>query len=73
MLATIDCVVCPPGDQRYAVGTPPLGFAVSVTLPPGQNEVEPDALIVGTGADVTVTVVGDEVPVQLFASVTVTL
>ena len=47
--------------------------AVSVTLPPEQNVVGPDAVTVGAGVGVTVTVVGDEVPLQLFPSVTVTL
>ena len=67
-------VVCAPGDQRYdeTAGAPDGTFAVSVTLPPEQNVVEPEAEIVGVGFGSTVTVVGDEVPVQPCESVAVT-
>jgi hypothetical protein len=67
-VALIDCVVAP-FDQRYA--TPLL--AVSVTEPPVQNVVGPEAVIVADGNASTVTVVADEVALQPFAFVTVTL
>jgi hypothetical protein len=61
--------VVAPVDQRY--DDPAL--AVSVTDPPSQNVVAPDALIVGSGLGLTVTVVPAEVALQPFAFVTVTL
>ena len=68
VVTLIDCVVAP-FDQRY---DPPLD-AVSVTLPPAQKVVGPPAVIVGVGFGLTVTTVAAEVPLQPFASVTVTL
>ena len=67
-LATIDWVVAPL-LHRYDA---PL-LAVSVTLPPGQNVVDPDGVMVGVVAPETVTVFGADVAEQLFASVTVTV
>jgi hypothetical protein len=64
----MDCVVAP-FDQRYE--SPAL--AVSVTEPPLQNVVGPAAVIVASGAAVTVTVAGAEVVLQPLALVTVTL
>ena len=64
----IDCVVAPV-DQRY---DEPLD-AVRVTLPPAQNVVGPPAVIVAVGSALTVTTVGEDVALQLFAFVTVTL
>jgi hypothetical protein len=46
---------------------------VSVTLPPAQNVVGPDAVIVADGFAFTVTAVGEEAALQPFALVTVTL
>ena len=57
-----------PLDQRYEEPA----FAVSVTLPPGQNVVGPDAVIVAGWACSTLTLVGDEVALQPPALVTVT-
>jgi hypothetical protein len=67
-LAVIDWVVAP-FDQRYEVALD----AVSVTLPPSQNVVGPPAVIVAVGFAFTVTTVGDDVVLQPFASVIVTL
>ena len=67
-LTTIDCVVAPL-DQRYDA---PL-LAVSVTEPPSQNVVAPEALIVATGVGLTVTLVEEDVVLQPAAFVTVTL
>jgi hypothetical protein len=67
-LTVIDGVVAP-FDQRYDA---PLE-AVSVTLPPAQKVVGPPAVIVAAGLPLTVTAVGDDVPLQPFAPVTVTL
>ena len=47
--------------------------AVSVTLPPLQNVVGPDGVIVAVGGGTTLTFVGVEVALQPLASVTVTL
>jgi hypothetical protein len=47
--------------------------AVSVTLPPAQNVVAPEAVIAGVGAVFCVTVVAAEVPLQPLPLVTVTL
>ena len=44
----------------------------SVTLPPEQNVVSPLASTVGSGNGFTVTLVGIDVPVQPFTSVTAT-
>ena len=63
----IDWVVAPV-DQRYAA--PEL--AVSVTLPPGQKVVGPDAVIVAGSGWTTVTLVGADVALQPPAFVTVT-
>ena len=65
---TIDCVM-EPFDHEYDVP----GLAVSVTLPPAQNVVGPDAVMLAVGVVVTVTVVGAEVAEQPFESVTTTL
>jgi hypothetical protein len=46
---------------------------VSVTLPPVQNVVGPEGVMVGEGAAVCVTVVVDEVPLQPVPVVTETL
>ena len=64
----IACVVAPV-DQRYDEAA----LAVSVTLPPWQNVVGPEGVMVADGSGLTVTVVGADVALQLFASVTVTL
>ena len=64
----MDCVVAPV-DQRYDA---PLD-AVSVTLPPAQNVVGPPAVMLAVGLAFAVTTVGDDVALQPFASVTVTL
>ena len=64
----IDGVVAP-FDQRYE--EPAL--AVSVTEPPTQKVVGPDALIVAAGSGLTVTAVADDVALQPFAFATVTL
>jgi hypothetical protein len=55
------------------VPLPPLGFAVSVTLPPEQKVVGPPAEMVTAGVAFTVTTVGAEVPLQPPASVTATV
>ncbi len=62
------CVVAP-FDQRYDAPAE----AVSVTLPPAQKVVGPPAVIVAAGLALAVTTVGVDVPLQPFASVTVTL
>jgi hypothetical protein len=59
VLTVIDEVVAP-FDHKYAV---PL-LAVSITLPPLQNVVAPFGVMVGTGADPTLTDVADEVAEQ---------
>ncbi|MEO6486922.1 MAG: hypothetical protein ABIO78_03150 [Thermoanaerobaculia bacterium] len=64
----IDCVIAP-FDHEYDEP----GLAVSVTLPPAQKVVGPDAVMLAVGVVVTVTVVGAEVAEQLFESVTTTL
>jgi hypothetical protein len=46
---------------------------VSVTLPPSQNVVGPDAVMVATGLGLTVTVTGADVALQPLAFVTVTV
>ena len=46
---------------------------VRVTLPPAQKVVGPPAEIVGDGAGLTVTLTGDELPLQPLGSVTFTL
>ena len=63
----IDRVVAPV-DQRYVT---PAG-AVRVTLPPWQNVVGPDAVMVVSGSGFTVTFVAAEILLQPFAFVTVT-
>jgi hypothetical protein len=67
-VALIDDVGAPL-DQRYDA---PL-LAVSVTEPPVQNVVGPEVVIVADGSALTVTVVAEEVALQPFAFVTVTL
>jgi hypothetical protein len=67
-LTLMDCVVAPL-DQRYE--EPAL--ALSVTLPPGQNVVGPEAVIVGVGQVVTTTGVAALVALHPVASVTVTV
>ena len=62
------CVVAP-FDQRYDEAAD----AVSVTLPPAQKVVGPEAVIVAVGLVLTVTVVAVEVALQPLAFVTVTL
>ena len=57
-----------PFDQEYV----DPAEAVSVTLPPAQNVVGPDALIVAAGSGLTVTVVAGETYWQA-ALVTMTL
>ena len=64
----IDCVVAP-FDHEYAL---PLD-AVSVTEPPVQKVVAPEAVIVGAGSGFTVTAVAGDVALQPFASTTVTV
>jgi hypothetical protein len=63
----IDCVVAP-FDHEYEL---PLD-AVSVTEPPAQNVVGPEAVIVAAGSGLTVTFVAADVAVQPFALATVT-
>ncbi len=46
---------------------------MSVTLPPWQKVVGPDAVMVGDGLALTVTVTGAEVPLQPAPEVTLTL
>ena len=67
-MTVIDCVVAP-FDQAHE--DPAL--AVSVTLPPSQNVVGPPAVMFATGFGLTVTAVADDVALQPFALVTVTL
>jgi hypothetical protein len=67
-LTAIDDVVAPV-DQRY---DEPLD-AVRVTLPPAQKVVGPPAVMLAVGLAFAVTTVGDDVALQLFAFVTVTL
>ena len=69
-MTVIDGVVAPPGDHPYDAN--PDG-AVSVTLPPEQNVVGPDAVTIGFGVGLTMTVVGADEPEHPFASVTLTL
>jgi hypothetical protein len=61
--------VVAPFDQRYE--EPAL--AVSVTEPPSQNVVAPEALIVASGLALTVTDFAAEAVLQPFAFVTVTV
>jgi hypothetical protein len=63
----IDCVVAP-FDHRYVAA----GLAVRTTLPPLQNVVGPDGLIVGMGFGFTVTTVSADVMEHPFEFVTVT-
>ena len=58
-----------PFDHRYDV---PLE-AVRVTLPPAQNVVAPDAVIVAVGVGFTATLTAGAVPEQPVPSVTTTL
>ena len=61
----MDCVVCPPGDQRKELPAE----AVSTTLLPVQNEVGPFALTVAVGNGFAVTLIMEEVAEQPFALV----
>lgn len=67
-VTSIDCELAP-FDQSQEVPA----LAVSVTDPPSQNVVSPDAAIVAAGSGFTVTVVAGEVELQPFAFVTVTV
>ncbi len=64
----IDRVVAPV-DQAYDEPA----FAVSVTEPPAQNVVAPDAVIVAAGKAFAVTLAGGDIALQPFASATVTV
>ena len=68
LFTAIEAVVAPV-DQRYDAALD----AVSVTLPPLQNVVGPEAVIVAAGSGFAVTTAGDDVALQPFAFVTVTL
>src|SRR5437660_1086295 len=65
----MDCVVWPPGDQRYELAWE----AVRVTWPPLQKLTGPSAVIVAVGLAFTVTAAGAHVALQPAAFVTVTL
>ncbi len=67
-LTVIDCVVAP-FDQSHDEPAD----AVSVTEPPVQNVVGPDALVVAAGLSFTVTDVAALVALQADALVSVTL
>ena len=67
-MTVMDCDVAPV-LQRYEVPA----LAVSVTLPPLQNVVGPDAVIVAAGIGLTVTVAGPDVAEQPATSKTVTV
>ena len=67
-VAWLACVVAPLDHRSDA----PL-LAVSVTEPPAQNVVGPEAVIVADGNGLTVTVVAEDVALQPFALVIVTL
>jgi hypothetical protein len=69
LVETVIAAAVAPVDQRYDV--PPE--AVSVTLPPAQNVVGPDGVIVAVGSGLTVTVCDAGGEVQPFASVVVTV
>ena len=64
----MNCVVAPPGDHTFPVEL----LENKVTLPPWQKVVGPKGVITGAGNAVTVTVVVADVPLQPFASTTVT-
>ena len=59
MVTVIDCVVSP-----LLHVFPELALDVNVTLPPGQKEVGPFAVIVGVEGDVTFTMMGVDVAEQ---------
>jgi hypothetical protein len=67
VVTMIDCVVAP-FDQRYDAA----GSAVSVTLPPSQNVVGPLGVTFAVGVE-SMVIACVSVPLQPFASVTVTL
>ena len=67
VVTLIDCVVAP-FDHRYAVPA----VAVRVTLPPAQNVVGPEAVMLAL-TELTVTVAGADVAGQPIAFVTVTV
>ena len=61
VVAEIEAVVAPPGVQTLLTGL----LLFSVTLPPAQKVVGPEAVITGVaGSGLTVTTVGAEVAVQ---------
>ena len=65
----IDCVVSPPSDHKYESA----GSAVRITESPWQNVTDPLGVIDAVGAELTVTVSGDEVALHpKEVSVTVT-
>jgi hypothetical protein len=69
LVLTVMAAVVAPVDQRYDV--PPE--AVSVTLPPAQNVVGPEGVMVAVGSGLTVTVCDAGADVQPLASVVVTV
>lgn len=68
LLTSIDCVIAPLDQSQDA---PEL--AVRVTVPPVQNVVGPDAVMVACGFAFTVTTTGADVALQPFAPVTITV
>jgi hypothetical protein len=67
-VTSIDCVVWPFDQSQDAPS-----LAVSVTVPPWQNVVAPEAVIVAAGRAFTVTVAAGDVALQPFAFVTCTV
>ena len=67
-MTLIDCVVSPV-DQRYELAA----LEARVTLPPAQNVVAPEGVIVGVVGVFTTTFVAALVAEQPFASVVVTV
>jgi len=73
-VATNDCAVAPPiGELLRFHWYDAAEEEVSVTLPPAQKEVGPEAVMVGDGGGSTVTVVVADVPLQPVPAVTLTL
>ena len=64
----MDCVVAPLDHSQLVPAN-----AVNVTSPPSQNVVAPEAVISATGKGFTTTFVAEEVALQPFSLVTVTL